>query len=69
MRYGDFALTIGGLDLTVKNKLPITIIDDLLDELLGVVIFSKIGYHQIRMKPQVVHKPALEPIMDIMNLQ
>ena len=46
--------------LTIKNKYPLLRIDDLLDQLRGAAVFSKIDlrsrYHQILVKPEDVQK-------------
>ena len=49
-------------NITVKNKHPLSIVDELIDELAGATWFSKLdfrpGYHQIRIARGEEHKTA-----------
>ena len=50
--------------MTVKNKYPLPMTDDLFDELKGASVFSKIdlrsGFHQLRIKDADVHKTTFK---------
>ena len=51
-------------ELTIKNKFPLPVIEEILDELAGTQFFTKLdmtaGYHQIQMCPADEHKMAFK---------
>ena len=48
--------------VTIKNKYPLSRIDDLFDQLYGVCVFSKLdlqlGYHQLKVKKEDIQKTS-----------
>ncbi|KAA3470187.1 Retrotransposon protein [Gossypium australe] len=48
--------------LTIKNRYPLSRIDDLFDQLQGASVFSmidlRLGYHQLKVKKADIHKTA-----------
>ena len=49
-------------EVTIKNKYPLPMINDLFDQLQGAKVFSKInlrlGYHQLKIREQDMPKTA-----------
>jgi hypothetical protein len=49
-------------DVTIKNKYPLPLIEDLFDQMRGARVFSKIdlrsGYHQMKIRPFDILKMA-----------
>ena len=49
-------------EVTIKNKYPLPMINDLFDQLQGAKVFSKIdlrsGYHQLKIREQDIPKTA-----------
>ena len=62
---GSFRLCFDYRELnkvTIRNKYPLPMIDDLFDWLLGALVYSKIdlrsGYHQLKVKAEDIPKTA-----------
>ena len=59
--------------VTIKNRYPLPRIDDLMDQLVGARVYSKIdlrsGYHQIKVKDEDMQKTVLGHVMVTMNIR
>jgi hypothetical protein len=71
---GSMRMCINYLKLnkvTIKNRYPLPRIDDLLDQLQGVQVFSKVdlrsSYHQVRGRKRTFLKQPLGLVIDIMS--
>ncbi|GJQ92452.1 putative reverse transcriptase domain-containing protein [Tanacetum coccineum] len=71
---GSFSMCIDYRELnklTVKNRYPLSRIDDLFDQLQGSSVYSKIdmrsGYHQLRVCEEDIRRPHLKLVTAIMN--
>jgi hypothetical protein len=54
-------------DMTIKNRFPMPLVDEILDELAGTRYFTSLdltaGYHQIRMGIEMSIRQPLRPIV------
>jgi len=54
--------------VTIKNRYPLPMIDDLMDQLVGACVFSKIdlrsSYHEIRVKSEDIPKTSFRTRYD-----